>query len=150
MLIIPSAMASCQRVRHVKRRIARRSARPPTTTLPVAKNGGTTRPNLPSAVGLLTWDSYVTALELEIERLEKRLTYARLRKASVAMHDPDVKSEPRDSPTFAASPTPEATPTPDSGRKDSLAVIRDAIHRKAARKRENSDVNTLVSDFGYM
>jgi len=35
-------------------------------------------------------------------------------------------------------------------RKDSLAVIRAAIHRKAARKRENSDVNALVSDFGYL
>ncbi len=35
-------------------------------------------------------------------------------------------------------------------RKDSLALIKAAIHRKAARNRENSDVNSLVSDFGYM
>jgi hypothetical protein len=35
-------------------------------------------------------------------------------------------------------------------RKDSLATIRAAIHRKAARKRENSDVNSLVSDFGFL
>ena len=61
------------------------------------------------------------------------MAYARQRKASVAMHDPD------------APPSGDAT-----ARKDSLAVIRDAIHRKAARKRENSDVNSLVSDFGYL
>lgn len=41
-------------------------------------------------------------------------------------------------------------PNVGSGRKDSLATIRAAIHRKAARKRENSDVNALVSDFGYL
>ncbi|KAK0621667.1 fungal-specific transcription factor domain-containing protein [Bombardia bombarda] len=76
--------------------------------------------------------SYVAALELRIEKLERRLTYARSRKASVATHDPD---------TAAAV---------DPGRKDSLANIRAAIHRKAARTREDSDVNSLVSDFGYM
>ncbi|OIW31640.1 hypothetical protein CONLIGDRAFT_629301 [Coniochaeta ligniaria NRRL 30616] len=77
--------------------------------------------------------SYVAALELRIEKLERRLAYARSRKASVAMHESDV-------------------PAPNAGtdRKDSLATIRAAIHRKAARKRENSDVNALVSDFGYL
>lgn len=35
-------------------------------------------------------------------------------------------------------------------RKDSLANIRAAIHRKAERKRENSDVNSLISDFGFL
>jgi hypothetical protein len=76
--------------------------------------------------------SYVAALELRIEKLERRLAYARSRKASVAMHETDVG------------------PPTESSRKDSLAIIRDAIHRQAARKRENSDVNTLVSEFGYM
>lgn len=74
----------------------------------------------------------MAALELRIEKLEKRLEYARLRKASVAMHEP------------------EAGTSTDDTRRESLAAIREAIHRKAARKRENSDVNTLVSDFGYM
>lgn len=64
--------------------------------------------------------------------MERRLAYARQRKASVALHDPD------------------APPVAEPPRKDSLAVIREAIHRKAARKRENSDVNSLVSDFGYL
>jgi hypothetical protein len=75
----------------------------------------------------------VAALELRIEKLERRLAYARSRKASVAMHDSDM-------------------PPPIGGndRKDSLATIRAAIHRKAARNRENSDVNALVSDFGYL
>ncbi|KAK3324343.1 fungal-specific transcription factor domain-containing protein [Cercophora scortea] len=76
--------------------------------------------------------SYVAALELRVEKLERRLAYARSRKASVATHDPDVP------------------PLDEQGRKDSLANIRAAIHRKAARKRENSDVNSLVSDFGYL
>lgn len=76
--------------------------------------------------------SYVAALELRIEKLDKRLSYARSRKASVAQHDPD------------------AAPAMELGRKDSLALIRAAIHRKAARTREDADVNSLVSDFGYL
>lgn len=76
--------------------------------------------------------SYVAALELRIEKLERRLSYARSRKASVALHDPD------------------APPAADPSRKDSLAFIRAAIHRKAARTRENADVNSLLSDFGYL
>lgn len=84
---------------------------------------------------LTTGRSYVAALELRIEKLERRLTYARSRKDSVALHDPD-NAQHRDSS--------------DSERKDSLATIRAAIHRKAARIRENSDINSLVSDFGYL
>ncbi|KAM5355902.1 hypothetical protein ACJ41O_002548 [Fusarium nematophilum] len=78
--------------------------------------------------------SYVAALELRIEKLEKRLQYAKSRKASVALHDTDT--------------TPLSAQQVD--RRDSLAAIRAAIHRKAARKRENSDVNSLVSDFGFL
>ncbi|CAJ2513064.1 Uu.00g011830.m01.CDS01 [Anthostomella pinea] len=78
--------------------------------------------------------SYVAALELRVEKLERRLAYARSRKASVAQHETDN-----------ALP-----PIPESDRKDSLATIRAAIHRKAARKRENSDVNSLMSDFGFL
>jgi hypothetical protein len=76
--------------------------------------------------------SYVAALELRIEKLERRLIYARSTNASVALHGPD---EP---------------PAADPSRKDSLAFIRAAIHRKAARTQENADINTLVSDFGYL
>lgn len=86
-------------------------------------------------IRLLTTDSYVAALELRIEKLERRLAYARSRKASVAFHTDG-------GPGFLGPPGPD--------RKDSLSVIRAAIHRKAARKRENSDVNSLVSDFGYL
>lgn len=75
--------------------------------------------------------SYVASLESRVEKLEKRLAYARLRKASVAMHDCDDPIE-----------------APD--RKDSLATIRAAIHGKAARRREAADVNELVSDFGFL
>lgn len=76
----------------------------------------------------------MAALELRIEKLERRLNYARSRKASVANHE-------QDGPLSRAQP---------QDRKDSLANIRAAIHRKAERKRENSDVNSLISDFGYM
>ncbi|KAM3071399.1 hypothetical protein ACMFMF_007871 [Clarireedia jacksonii] len=76
--------------------------------------------------------SYVASLESRVEKLEKRLAYAKLRKASVAMHDVDN------------------SPTELPDRKDSLATIRAAIHGKAARKREVADVNELVSDFGFL
>ncbi|KFX94683.1 hypothetical protein O988_06151 [Pseudogymnoascus sp. VKM F-3808] len=76
--------------------------------------------------------SYVASLESRVEKLEKRIQYAKLRKASVTMHEGD---------------SPPMTP-PD--RKDSLAAIRAAIQGKAARRREATDVNELVSDFGFM
>lgn len=79
----------------------------------------------------LTSSSYVASLESRVEKLEKRLAYARSRKASVAMHDVD-----------------EPVEAPD--RKDSLATLRAAIHGKAARRREAADVNELVSDFGFL
>ncbi|KFY14126.1 hypothetical protein V492_02837 [Pseudogymnoascus sp. VKM F-4246] len=75
---------------------------------------------------------YVASLESRVEKLEKRIAYAKLRKASVTMHEGD---------------SPPMTP-PD--RKDSLAAIRAAIQGKAARRREATDVNELVSDFGFM
>lgn len=76
--------------------------------------------------------SYVAALELRIEKLERRLAFARSRKASVAQHEADVP------------------PNQVAERRDSLALIKAAIHRKAAQKRENADVNSLMSDFGYL
>ncbi|KAG6036833.1 hypothetical protein E4U41_005469 [Claviceps citrina] len=79
--------------------------------------------------------SYVAALELRIEKLEQRLDYAKSRRASVGQYEADC--------------TNHANLT-DSDRRGSLAVIRAAIHRKAARNRENSDVNSLVSDFGIL
>lgn len=78
--------------------------------------------------------SYVAALELRVEKLERRLAYARSRKASVAQHESDLPVVPENEPP----------------RKDSLANIRAAIHRKAERKRENSDVNSLMADFGFL
>jgi hypothetical protein len=41
-------------------------------------------------------------------------------------------------------------PPESTDRKDSLATIRAAIYGKAARKRETTDVNELVSDFGFL
>ncbi|KAI0406794.1 fungal-specific transcription factor domain-containing protein [Xylaria palmicola] len=77
--------------------------------------------------------SYVAALELRIEKMERRLAFARSRKASLAQH--------------ASGPLP---PPPQADRKDSLAKIQAAMYRKAARSRENSDVNSLMSDFGFL
>ncbi|KAI1363964.1 fungal-specific transcription factor domain-containing protein [Xylaria arbuscula] len=75
--------------------------------------------------------SYVAALELRIEKMERRLAFARSRKASLSQH----------------TSLPLIPPT---DRKDSLANIRAAMYRKAARSRENSDVNSLISDFGFL
>lgn len=77
--------------------------------------------------------SYVAALELRIEKLERRLQYAKTRKASLAFDEPDM--------SILAQQV---------DRRDSLAKIKAAIHRKAARSRENSDVNSIVSDFGFL
>ena len=74
----------------------------------------------------------MASLESRVEKLEKRIQYAKARKASVVMHDNEG---------------PLAQP---ADRKDSLAAIRAAIHGKAARRREAVDVNELVSDFGFM
>ncbi len=76
----------------------------------------------------------MAALELRIEKLDRRLVYARSRKDSVALHDPDATQSVGG----------------EGERKDSLATIRAAIHRKAARTMENSDINSLVSDFGFL
>ncbi|KAJ3578249.1 hypothetical protein NPX13_g2314 [Xylaria arbuscula] len=76
-------------------------------------------------------DHYVAALELRIEKMERRLAFARSRKASLSQH----------------TSLPLIPPT---DRKDSLANIRAAMYRKAARSRENSDVNSLISDFGFL
>ncbi|KFY22928.1 hypothetical protein V493_06222 [Pseudogymnoascus sp. VKM F-4281 (FW-2241)] len=72
--------------------------------------------------------SYVASLESRVEKLEKRIAYAKMRKASVTMHEGD-------------SPPPMTPPD----RKDSLAVIRAAIQGKDARRREAKDVNELVT-----
>ncbi|KAG6001826.1 hypothetical protein E4U21_003788 [Claviceps maximensis] len=79
--------------------------------------------------------SYVAALELRIEKLEQRLDYAKSRRESVAQYEADGANH---------------THLTESDRRNSLAVIRAAIHRKAARNRETSDVNSLVSDFGIL
>jgi hypothetical protein len=72
---------------------------------------------------------------MRVEKMKRRLEYAESRKASVAMHEFDPATETRGA---------------DPGRKDSEVNIRTAVRRKAARERENSDVNSLVSDFGYL
>ncbi|CAK7274472.1 hypothetical protein SEPCBS119000_006189 [Sporothrix epigloea] len=132
-------MASSQPVRLVRKLDERASAQRLMTSLHVAKSVGKQlcfKQLLKiSLICLLTADSYVAALELRVEKLERRLAYAQSRKASVAFHTDGGPGYPG---------------PPGTDRKDSLAVIRAAIHRKAARKRENSDVNSLVSDFGYL
>ena len=80
---------------------------------------------------MLIWScSYVASLEARIEKLEKRLAYAQQRRSSVSMHE-DFSAE-----------------SPD--RKDSLATIRAVIQNTAAKRRETTDVNELVSDFGFL
>lgn len=80
---------------------------------------------------ILTMCSYVAALELRVEKLEKQIRYAKERKASVALNDG------------------ESLPT-NSDRKDSMAAIRSAVRRKAEMKQEKADLDSLVSDFGIL
>ena len=75
--------------------------------------------------------SYVAALELRVEKLEKQIRYAKERKASMALSDGESLSMNAD-------------------RKDSLAAIRVAVRRKAEMKQENADLDSLVSDFGLL
>jgi hypothetical protein len=122
-------MASCQRVQHVRSQDEPVNVPVPMTNSQRGKREGWCKTL--QAPRLLISSSYVASLESRVEKLEKRLAYARSRKASVAMHDGD-----------------EPVEAPD--RKDSLATIRAAIHGKAARRREAADVNELVSDFGFL
>jgi len=131
-------MENFRRAQPVRGRAVRQNVQQPMMSLLAARSGGeatSTATNLQLANLARRSLSYVAALEARIERLQKQLGYAKMRKASVANHDPDLAT---------------ATQSPESTRKDSMADIREAIHRKAARKRENSDVDTLVSDFGFM
>lgn len=102
------------------------------TSLREARSGGRAHHCLSRVPSADQKPSYVAALELRIEKLERRISYAKSRKASVANHESDSLS------------------TAHVDRRDSLASIRAAIHRKAARTRENSDVNSLISDFGFL
>ncbi|KAI2624778.1 fungal-specific transcription factor domain-containing protein [Xylaria nigripes] len=65
--------------------------------------------------------------------MERRLAFARSRRASLSQHV-----------------SGQLPPIPQNDRKDSLANIQAAMYRKAARRRENSDVNMLISDFGFL
>jgi len=128
-----SVTASCLPALPAKRQAARANAPLPTTNLRAERSAG--RSSIQPArqrSPLTPLASYVAALELRIEKLERRLQYAKSRKASVALHDPD------------------ASIASEVDRRDSLATIRAAIHRKAAKHRENHDVNSIVSDFGSL
>lgn len=79
---------------------------------------------------LTLFRSYVASLESRIEKLEKRLIDAQRRRSSISM---DENNDP-------ASPD----------RKSSLATVRGAAQDTAAKRRETTDVNELVSDFGFL
>ncbi|EXM11191.1 hypothetical protein FOIG_00985 [Fusarium odoratissimum NRRL 54006] len=128
-------MANCQLVQPAKRLVVQMSVlRQTTSSLEARREGWSITWSLRVRADLILVLSYVAALELRIEKLEKRLQFAKSRKASVALHDTDAS----------------AFNVQQMDRRDSLALIRAAIHRKAAQKRETSDVNSLVSDFGFL
>lgn len=126
-----SVTASSQHVLHARRRGAKVNAQVPMISSPRGRREGMLLTHLRHHESLnLTRFSYVASLESRVEKLERRIQYARSRKASVAMHDGEFVEPP--------------------DRKDSLATIRAAIHGKAARRREATEVNELVSDFGFL
>lgn len=136
-------------VPHVRRPAARANARPPTTTLPVARNeGGLTR-----CLGAISENihvdfdpSYVAALELRVEKLERRLEFAKSLKASANAQKPDAAAAKNES----AGVGQDVAGQDDTERRDSLAFIRDAVRRKAAKNKETADVNDIVSEFGFL
>ncbi|OCL05972.1 hypothetical protein AOQ84DRAFT_297858 [Glonium stellatum] len=76
--------------------------------------------------------SYVATLEAKVEKLEKKLSEAKARrKSSVAM------------PDYDAAGTPRRTSV------DTLKASK-PISKRAARRKEASDIDELVSDFGLL
>ena len=76
--------------------------------------------------------SYVATLEARVEKLEKKLNEAKARrKSSVTM------------PDYDAAGTPRRTSV------DTLKASR-PISKRAARRKEASDIDELVSDFGLL
>jgi hypothetical protein len=129
--MLQSAMANCPPVLPVRNQEGQMSVQVPMTSLRKERREGGLTPSIPVPHRILTFSSYVASLESRVEKLERRIAYARSRKASVAMHDVYEPSAPLD-------------------RKDSLATIRAAIHGKDARRREAADFNELVSDFRFL
>lgn len=136
--VLISVMESFPLVPPAKRQGAKANVLQPTTSLLAARSAGKQAASDQSHVAqsstdqYLSYHSYVAALELRVEKLERRLKFAKSRKASMALHDVDAPLAHSDD------------------RKGSMANIHAAIYRKAARQRENSDVNALVSDFGFL
>lgn len=76
--------------------------------------------------------SYVATLEARVERLEKKIAEARARRksSSTAMHDADY-----------------ATPRRES---DASKALHRPLSKRAERRKEASDIDDLVSDFGLL
>ena len=133
-LVYLSVMVNSQHVLLAKKQAARANVLPPMTNLLGERKEGVNYDqrysNGPPHANHA--NSYVAALELRVEKLERRLQYAKTRKASLGFQEPDLSA------------------LVDVDRRDSMAVIRAAIHRKAARTREDSDVNSLISDLGFL
>ncbi|ORY09591.1 fungal-specific transcription factor domain-domain-containing protein [Clohesyomyces aquaticus] len=77
--------------------------------------------------------SYVATLEARVERLEKKIAEARARRksSSILMHDFDSNNNPRRTSV------------------DTLKAPK-PISKRAARRKEASDIDDLVSDFGLL
>lgn len=77
--------------------------------------------------------SYVATLEARVERLEKKINEAKARRksSSVSMKDGDSAGTPRRTSV------------------DTLKASR-PISKRAARRKEASDIDDLVSDFGLL
>lgn len=78
--------------------------------------------------------SYVATLESRVEKLEKKIQEARARRKSsvVIMNDISESATPRRAST------------------DTVKATKPVISQRAARQREASDIDDLVSDFGLL
>lgn len=77
--------------------------------------------------------SYVATLEARVERLEKKIAEARARRKSSSILMQDAE-----------------TATPRRTSVDTVKPVRSTISKRAARRKEASDIDELVSDFGLL
>jgi hypothetical protein len=127
-------MASYRLARPVRRLAGQTNAQAPVTSLLGERNeGAVSTSNLILGMNLIVLtrpSSYVAALELRVEKLDKQIKYAKERRASMANHEGEKMTM--------------------DDRRDSLAAIRVAVQRKEEFKQERADIDSLVSDFGLV
>lgn len=99
--------------------------------------------------------SYVATLESKVERIEKRIAEAKARRKSstVVMLDcPEWPSSTATTTTTTATATTTTTTAPHRTVVDAVDAVDTPrpMSTRAARRKEASEIDNLVSDFGLL